>query len=48
MPSSGGDDASLRISSLIVYYNRDLFKRFGVPLPKDGMRWNGSSSGPSR
>jgi multiple sugar transport system substrate-binding protein len=28
------------ISSLIVYYNRDLFKRFGVPPPKDGMRWN--------
>ena len=28
------------ISSLIVYYNRDLFKRFGVPLPTDGMRWN--------
>jgi multiple sugar transport system substrate-binding protein len=28
------------ISSLIVYYNRDLFERFGVPLPTDGMRWN--------
>ena len=28
------------ISSLIVYYNRDLFKRFGVELPKDGMQWN--------
>ena len=28
------------ISSLIVYYNRDLFKRFGVPPPTDGMRWN--------
>ena len=28
------------ISSLVVYYNRDLFKRFGVPLPTDGMRWN--------
>jgi multiple sugar transport system substrate-binding protein len=28
------------ISSLVVYYNRDLFERFGVPVPKDGMRWN--------
>lgn len=28
------------ISSLVVYYNRDLFKRFEVPLPKDRMRWN--------
>jgi multiple sugar transport system substrate-binding protein len=28
------------ISSLVVYYNRDLFRRFGVPLPTDGMRWN--------
>jgi multiple sugar transport system substrate-binding protein len=28
------------ISSLIVYYNRDLFKRFGVPPPRDGMQWN--------
>jgi multiple sugar transport system substrate-binding protein len=27
------------ISSLVVYYNRDLFKRFQVPLPKDGMAW---------
>ena len=27
------------ISSLVVYYNRDLFKRFQVPLPKDGMPW---------
>jgi multiple sugar transport system substrate-binding protein len=27
------------ISSLVVYYNRDLFKRFGVPLPKNGMQW---------
>jgi multiple sugar transport system substrate-binding protein len=27
------------ISSLVVYYNRDLFKRFGVPLPNNAMRW---------
>jgi multiple sugar transport system substrate-binding protein len=27
------------ISSLVVYYNRDLFKRFGVPLPKNAMPW---------
>jgi multiple sugar transport system substrate-binding protein len=28
------------ISSLAVYYNRDLFKRFDVPPPRDGMHWN--------
>ena len=27
------------ISSLVVYYNRDLFKRFQVAEPKDGMNW---------
>ncbi len=27
------------ISSLVVYYNRDLFKRFGVPVPTNAMPW---------
>jgi multiple sugar transport system substrate-binding protein len=27
------------ISSLVVYYNRDLFKRFGVPPPRNAMPW---------
>jgi multiple sugar transport system substrate-binding protein len=27
------------ISSLVVYYNRDLFKRFDVPEPTDDMSW---------
>jgi multiple sugar transport system substrate-binding protein len=27
------------VSSLVVYYNRDLFRRFGVPEPKAGWRW---------
>jgi len=27
------------ISSLVVYYNRDLFARYGVPPPRDGMPW---------
>jgi multiple sugar transport system substrate-binding protein len=27
------------VSSLVVYYNRDLFERFGVAEPKAGMRW---------
>ncbi|HEX7255015.1 MAG TPA: sugar ABC transporter substrate-binding protein [Gaiellaceae bacterium] len=27
------------ISSLVVYYNRDLFRRFGVAPPRDGMQW---------
>jgi multiple sugar transport system substrate-binding protein len=28
------------ISSLVVYFNRDLFKRFKVPPPRDGMFWS--------
>jgi multiple sugar transport system substrate-binding protein len=28
------------ISSLVVYYNRDLFERFNVPMPKNAMPWN--------
>jgi multiple sugar transport system substrate-binding protein len=28
------------ISSLVVYFNRDLFERFGVEPPKNGMSWN--------
>jgi multiple sugar transport system substrate-binding protein len=28
------------VSSLVVYYNRALFKRFGVPEPKPGWTWN--------
>jgi multiple sugar transport system substrate-binding protein len=27
------------ISSLVVYYNRDLFKRYGVPPPRNAMPW---------
>ena len=28
------------ISSLVLYYNKDLFERFKVPPPRDGMLWN--------
>ncbi|MBA2296122.1 MAG: sugar ABC transporter substrate-binding protein [Actinobacteria bacterium] len=28
------------ISSLVVYYNRDLFERFAVPVPTDDMAWS--------
>ena len=28
------------ISSLVVYFNRDLFERFGVPEPNDDMAWS--------
>jgi len=28
------------ISSLVVYYNKDLFKEAGVPEPKAGWRWD--------
>jgi multiple sugar transport system substrate-binding protein len=27
------------ISSLVVYYNKDLFRKAGVPEPKDGWTW---------
>lgn len=26
--------------TLVTYYNIDLFNRYGVPLPKDGMTWD--------
>ena len=29
------------ISSLVLYYNKDLFRRFKVAPPTDGMTWNG-------
>ncbi|MGE7828176.1 extracellular solute-binding protein [Paenibacillus sp. NPDC093718] len=25
--------------SLVLFYNRDLFDKFGIPYPKDGMTW---------
>ena len=28
------------VSSLVVYYNRDLFARYGVPESEDGWTWN--------
>ena len=28
------------ISSLVVYYNRDLFERYGVAEPQEGWTWN--------
>ncbi len=40
-----GDDNELyclpqNISSLVVYYNEDLFEAAGVPLPEDGWSWD--------
>jgi multiple sugar transport system substrate-binding protein len=28
------------ISSLVVYYNKDIFQKAGVPLPKEGWTWD--------
>ena len=28
------------ISSLVVYYNKDLFQEAGVPFPKEGWKWD--------
>jgi multiple sugar transport system substrate-binding protein len=40
--SSDGKLLGLPISGNLVmmYYNKDLFDRFGVPYPKDGMTWD--------
>lgn len=27
-------------SNRVLYYNKDIFNRFGVPYPKDGMSWD--------
>ena len=43
MPSAGeGEQLCMpqNISSLVVYYNRDLFERYGVPEPRTGWTWN--------
>jgi len=32
LPVNGG--------GLVVYYNKDIFDKFGVPYPKDGMSWD--------
>jgi multiple sugar transport system substrate-binding protein len=34
----------LNASSLVVYYNADLFKERGVPLPEDGWDWESFAS----
>lgn len=39
----GGDDLTClpqNVSSLVVYYNRDLFEAAGVPMPTDGWTWD--------
>ncbi|WP_079911784.1 ABC transporter substrate-binding protein [Paenibacillus sp. 32352] len=28
------------LSNIIMFYNKDLFDKFGVPYPKDGMTWD--------
>jgi ABC-type glycerol-3-phosphate transport system substrate-binding protein len=27
-------------TSLVLYYNKEIFSRFGVPFPKDGLTWD--------
>ncbi|TMV44733.1 extracellular solute-binding protein [Paenibacillus mesophilus] len=27
-------------NNMVLYYNKDVFDKFGVPYPKDGMTWN--------
>jgi multiple sugar transport system substrate-binding protein len=28
------------LNTVVTFYNKDIFKRFGVPFPKDGMTWD--------
>ncbi|WP_028552663.1 ABC transporter substrate-binding protein [Paenibacillus sp. UNC451MF] len=28
------------LSNIVMFYNKDLFDKFGVPYPKDGMTWD--------
>lgn len=39
--ASGGKMYGLPVftNNLVLYYNKSLFDRFGVPYPKDGMTW---------
>ena len=39
---SGGKIYGLPVftNNMITYYNKDIFDRFGVPYPKDGMTWD--------
>lgn len=39
---AGGQIWGLPISmlSLVTFYNKDIYDKFGVPYPKDGMTWN--------
>jgi multiple sugar transport system substrate-binding protein len=42
-----GDDLTClpqNVSSLVVYYNRDLFDEAGVPVPADGWTWDEMTS----
>ncbi|MBD2862239.1 ABC transporter substrate-binding protein [Paenibacillus oceani] len=40
--ASGGKLYGLPVTTtnLVLYYNKDLFNKFGVPFPKDGMTWD--------
>ncbi|RKN74198.1 ABC transporter substrate-binding protein [Paenibacillus ginsengarvi] len=41
--AAGGEIYGLPINSpspLVLFYNKDLFDKFGVPYPKDGMSWD--------
>jgi len=40
--ASGGKLYGLPVTTtnLVLYYNKDVFNKFGVPFPKDGMTWD--------
>ncbi|TMV44708.1 extracellular solute-binding protein [Paenibacillus mesophilus] len=40
--ASGGKMYGLPVTTtnLVLYYNKDVFNKFGVPFPKDGMTWD--------
>ncbi|CAG7617936.1 ABC transporter substrate-binding protein [Paenibacillus allorhizosphaerae] len=40
MANGGIYGLPISTSSAALYYNKDIFDRFGIPYPKDGMKWD--------
>lgn len=40
MANGGIYGLPISTSSATLYYNKDIFDRFGIPYPKDGMKWD--------
>ncbi|RKN75822.1 ABC transporter substrate-binding protein [Paenibacillus ginsengarvi] len=40
MSASGLYGLPVQTQNLVLFYNKDIFDKFGVPYPKDGMTWD--------